>query len=267
MENKTTDEVNPSDLSEETVCELVEEGCIDELEAEKLEEQIWFKEIDTPNPSEKRTFKQHIVTVLSSKFDAFKTFISNSADEFMNKRTAFVKIDSVEKTQNNEIKLYFSHPKSRDGSTIMSPDSNTLGNIMELAEVQNPKNLEGSRLISKRDDGQFSTVKIPRNVSTFGKMRYKSYSVIKELYEKTRIASINGDSAYCVFMGSVLSAIPVLIGTITWDMPTLVSVILVTPFFIGTLILSIFALYGIKRVAMGLLGTLLRGEMKEKIAR
>jgi hypothetical protein len=138
---------------------------------------------------------------------------------------------------------------------------------MELAAVQNPKNLEGGRLISKRDDGQFLTVEIPRNVSTFGKMRYKSYSAIKELYEKTRIASINTDLAFWVSVACWLLFTPVLTLTIWRDVSTLVSNILMTPFFIGTSLLSIFALYGIKRVAIGLLGILLRGNMKEKIAR
>jgi hypothetical protein len=138
---------------------------------------------------------------------------------------------------------------------------------MELAGVKNPKNLEGGLLISKRDDGQFLTVEIPRNVSTFGKMRYKSYGAIKELYEKTRIASINTDSVLYVLFCWLPTVLSLLLAVMVRNDSTLVSNILIMPFFICTSLLSIFALYAIKRVAIGLLGILLRGETKEKIAR
>lgn len=267
MEDNTTVEVNPSELSEETVNELVEEGSIDESDAEKFEEQIWFDEIDKPNPSSERTLKEHIWMIMSSTFDTFVTFASKRADAVANKKTAFVKIESVERTENDEIKLHLSHPRDGDGSIRVSPDSDTLGNIMELAQVENPKNLEGGRLVSKRDDGRCSTVEIPRNLSTFGRTRYKSYGAIKELRERTKVESINADSAYLVAMGFIASFIPLMIGVMIRDASTLVSNIFVTPFLIITLLVSVFTLYGMKRIAMAILGALVKGDMKEKIAR
>jgi polyhydroxyalkanoate synthesis regulator phasin len=181
QENTTTQkiEVNPSNLSEEVVQELIKEGAFDKEEAKEYGDEVWLNEIDIKSPT-KKTLK----TILSDKL--------NNCIKTAKTRTAYAKIQNVSRSEKDDVEIQLTHPQTRSGKIWLDPDSQKLANIMALKNVQNPKQLEGHKLI-KPDGHAARHAQIPTNLSPYGQTKYKTAGLLRQFNKKIKIKNPNRD--------------------------------------------------------------------------
>lgn len=251
VEDEDTVEVDPNELSDEIVEGLVEEGAFEEEEAEKYGDKVWFEEVDTPEPTKKEGFLEKVARSSSKKYKSWK------------KRSAFIKLKSVVRTDDDRIRINLFHHEHGERTVVFSPESSVLGNIMALAGVSNPKDLEGGRLLMTEGAFNHPDIVVPNNLSTYGQMKYKSYSYVKHIQEKTEVRKLNDDFIFGSIIVTLISWMPALIAPLVIDYSTILASALTLPAIILTSAIGIMGLYYFFRFILFIFSGILRGESSE----
>jgi len=222
MKKEITD-IDPNEHSNEVQESLVKEGVFEEEKAKEYADSVWFEEADTGESTKKgivsclRSMARHkgIVSYLRSmardgKEDG-KEVISRLRWFFSDYKTVFANIESVERTDNDKVKLHIGHERLGTKTSKLYPPSNKLANLLEWKGVDNPFELEGSRIPILRKSLYMSptNILIPHNVSTSGLLRFFLYNGVEEVRVKTRMSGYgdNLETTDLVFLiGSATSA-------------------------------------------------------------
>lgn len=221
MNDQETIEINPNELSQDVVDELVNENIMDEDQATDIGDEIWMKELADEKP-DKSSSLEYIKSLLSWNFNLMNSFglglkskivsfatgikhyISNKA-KIIDQRTVFADVVSVEPKKNKMNKI-FGDDRKPSNKIILELENNhidrfeveldlkstELSNIMAYKSVDNPKQLEGEKLILSQESfksGRYNkpSILIPHNVSKSGKIRFKLYSLSREIFKKSRV--------------------------------------------------------------------------------
>lgn len=259
MSSQDTIEVDPDKLSQDVVDELVEQNIMDEEEAENTGDEIWLNEVSEKNPDKvgiieytrlwcSKTikfgskFKEEMIKI-GYKLD---NSIKNKVNNLRKNQTIFAEVISVTPNQgSNEVCLKLSHNETGQFNITLDPKSKEMSNLLEYKSIENPKDLEGEKLIlSNSFDVSFrkTQIVIPHNVSISGKIRFKLYSFSQELFEKTRFPSLYLESVdSLMFAHTVMFTLSGLVFTV--GEPMLSGSILST--FIGSILMTPFVLWSI----------------------
>ena len=256
MEEESTIEIEPDKLSEKVVDGLVEEGAIEEEEAGEFGDRVWFEESEFSEPVRKDSFLERCSDIASKHYDAFTDTLSTVRNE----RTVFLSIDSVERTDDDNVRFHVSNESVGERSFDVSSDSGLLANLLFLSGVDNPRNLEGHRIMFEKT--RHSTeVLVPENVSLFGRSRYRLYSGVEEIREKTDINRLDGEFALSMCLITPLCAIPASIVRPFIDYSMVLSVALVLPLLVSCAVLGSMAMYGVFRFVLLLISWMSESEM------
>lgn len=171
VQKSDTFEIEPSELSDKTIEGLVEDAGFDLEDAQKYGDEKWFENLETPEPTKKETITEKI----SEKYSSWR------------KRSVFIEIKSVVRTEDDRIRLNLFHHKEGKRKVTFSPDSSVLGNIMSIADVHNPKELEGKQLLMTEGSSYIPAIVVPKNLSTYGRKKYKSYCLIEHIKDKFKM--------------------------------------------------------------------------------
>lgn len=187
MKEEITVEVDPNELSNEVQESLVKEGVLEEEKAKDYGDSVWFEEIDISGCTRKG-----IVGYLEQRMRDFKQLVSSLYWLFTDYKTVLGDIESVERTDNDKVKLCIVHERLGTKTATLHPDSNKIANLVEWKGFDNPLELKGSRVpvIRESFNNSYTIILIPHNVSTLGCLRFSLYSGIEEVRVKTRISSI-----------------------------------------------------------------------------
>lgn len=214
MTEKTIEKDSADKLSRDVAKELSNEYNIEEDEAEEIGEIAWLNESGNVEPNKKKITDKISNFISRGKFEVNEILSLISSKTYQSK-CIFVTISSVKRSDiDNKVKISLSHPNIVPGFIKLEPKSVELANLLEYKSVDNPKNLEGEKLIidpSKISRNQKSVL-VPNNVSKTGKLRFKSYATLRNVMEKIRIHTKSGLLNYFSklnrYIGSVLWFIP-----------------------------------------------------------
>ena len=251
VEDEGTVEVDPNELSDKIVEGLVEEGAFEKKEAEKYGDSVWFEEVETSEPTKKEGLLEKVAKSSSEKYKSWK------------KKSAFIKLKSVVRTDDDRIRINLFHQEHGERTVVFSPESAVLADIMALAGVNNPKDLEGGRLLMTEGLFDDPELVVPKNLSTYGQMRYKSYSYLKHIQEKTEFETFHGDFAFNFVIIALISWMPALIAPLAMDYSTILASAMILPAVILTFGLGIILLYNFFRFALFVASGTLQGESSE----
>lgn len=199
MAEEHTLEVNPEELSDKVLKELINESNIDREEAEKFADEAQLDEMDFVEPDKKNIFesiKDNITFGFGMLSSLYKWFCN---------RTARPKIVNVTPKGDNKVVLNVHHPKINKCELSFEKDDVEIANLMEYHNVNNPKNLEGKRILIEdisdlNFDKRHSDTRgvysynntnpchlflIPNNTSMLGKLRYRLFSSVQDFRSKT----------------------------------------------------------------------------------
>lgn len=239
MSNQETIEIDPDELSKDVVDELVENDIMDEQQAKDIGEEVWLDEMADGNP-DKSSSLEYLGSLLSWNFDLVKKFgifLKNKSvsfgngtknyiynkTEIVNKRTVFADVVSVKPVkkdqtdefgnrnkEENKVVIKLEHNEIDTFEVKIKPKSSELSNIMAYKSVDNPRELEGEKLLLARESFGPSrynnpSILIPHNVSTSGKIRFKLYSMSREVFKKTRVHSFYQDPADDILFAYMVS--------------------------------------------------------------
>lgn len=210
MEDERTVEIDPNELSQDVVDELVDDNVMDEEQATKKGDSVWMNEVTDKNPK-KVGLVQYLKSLpiygqnlFLSKYKIIKNktirfcgyvddYTGNKIKYLKNKKTVFAEVKSVEPNKmNDSISVEFEHGRIHNFTVNFDPQSTVFSNILEYKSINNPEDLEGKKLPILResfDKKERNGIIIPHNVSKSGKIRFKIYSIFIELREKSRISA------------------------------------------------------------------------------
>jgi len=264
MSQSSTVEVDPSELSGEVVEGLVEDGVLDEETAEEYGDNVWFEEVDTGEPS-----KTGVVSYMKERFRNGKELASWLRWLVSDYKTVLADIESVERTDNDRVKLQVRHGRIGRKTVTLHPDSTKMANILEWKGVDNPLELEGSSIPILRDsfDDMYNYVLIPHNVSASGRLRFFLYNGVEDIREKTKVSRIFEDLEG-FFMGSVIG---VIVGLIFMFLAAIVKNLgfellawfLTLPLLLSLTGIGLLAFYGLFRAFLSVLSEVLDSEYIE----
>lgn len=185
---------------------------------------------------------------------------------FSDYTTVFANIESVERTDDDNVKLYISHERLGTKTSKLYPPSNKLANLLEWKGVDNPFELEGSRVpvIRKSFYKHYTNILIPHNVSTSGLVRFFLYNGVEEVRVKTRMSGYgdNLETTDLVFlMGSATSAASLILLLLGF----ILGMELLSPILILTLILVTPIFYWLLRFFLYTLSRVLHSDYFKKI--
>lgn len=250
-EDTSTIEVDPDELSEQVVEDLVEEGAFTREDAEECGDDVWFEEIETPDPTKRESVYNKVSARVRGSYSSWRD------------RSAFINIESVERTDSDRVQLNMFHPNHGEKTLVLSVNSSSLGNLMALAGVDNPKELEGGRVVMIEGSWNRPELVIPENLSFYGRSKYKTYAGISHIQEKTHIKRLDEDSMFEFAMVTLFSWIPALVGALVADFSVILGGIIMLPALILTILFTALIVYGIVRFILFILGALLSGEVSE----
>lgn len=200
MTEEITVEVDPSELSDEVVKGLVEDGFLMRRWPRSTGIMFGLRKLIRV-----RRVRRGSVSYMKEKFRNGKELASWLRWLFSDYKTVLVDIESVERTDNDRVKLQIRHGRIGRKTVTLYPDSTKMANILEWKGVDNPLELEGSRIPILRDsfDDLYNYILIPHNVSASGRLRFLLYNGVEEIREKTKVSRIYEDPEGFV-MGSVI---------------------------------------------------------------
>ena len=250
-EDTSTIEVDPDELSDQVVESLVEEGAFTPEEAENHGDEIWFEEVETPEPTKQEGVYDKVSTTVTEAYGSWRD------------RTAFIDIESVEKTNSGRIRLNLFHPDHGEKTLVLSVNSSTLGNLMALAGIDNPKQLENGRVVM--NEGRFDRPQlvVPNNLSSYGRTKYKMYSLVSQIQEKTNIKSLDEDSTLGFTLLTLIFWIPACLGALVAEISIVLGGIMILPALLLTALFLILSAYGLMRAILVMTSSLLDKEVTE----
>ena len=260
MGETETLEVEAEELSDEVIESLVEEGGINRNTAEELGDEVWFKEVDVAEPN-----KTSAGTYLEDRYNGFKSICSETWDLFSNYKTTYGEIKSVERSSKEHVRIFFKHERIGRRSVKFDKDSVKLANLMEYHGVENPKDLEGYKVLleSQKLRKGYSRLIVPHNVSFTGKLRFKMYSIVQELRAKTMSKTIYEDLGNGIDLMMALS-IPALMlgmfGILVYSVSPLVGSLIASPSILWIVSFVSLILYGLVRVILLVPEVILRSD-------
>lgn len=207
MSKQETIEVDPSELSDEILEDLVDEANISQEEAEEFADEAQLEQMDFDNPN-----KENAIESIRKKS---KSSYSKLQDIYslLSSKNARPIITEVEPTNSNDVILHIKHSRLKDHSIRFSEGDTRMANLMEYHGVSSPADLENKRLVldeikavEREDTGFHSyspTYLIPNNVSILGQARYKLFSITQDVRSKTNI-SVDGDPVSVLLFGSIV---------------------------------------------------------------
>lgn len=231
-ENTDSIEIDPEELSDQVVQDLVDEGALDKEDAEKYGDEVWFEEVDVPEP----TKKEGLNSIISSKLKGLYTT--------WRERSAFFHIESVERTYDDRVRLNLFHSKHKERSVVLGLESTTLVNLMALAKVDNPKDLEGGRVVMTENTWSKPELTIPNNLSSYGRIKYKMYSAITHIREKTKIKSLGEGEVFGVQIVTAVSWFIATLGSTFINISPTLAGVLILPALVTTSVCFLLLLYG-----------------------
>lgn len=257
MTQEETIEVDPEELSDEVLKDLVQESGIDKEKAEEFADKAQFEEMEYQDPNKKNVFESFKIKS-NFGFKKLKSLYQSICD-----KNARPFISEVEPNGNDTIIFHVEHPRLSKHKIRFSKDDVEIANLMDYHRVDNPIDLEGKRLVldeisvlknnnSRRHSVHYNepTFLIPNNVSILGKLRYGAFSFMQDLRSKTKFW-VKSDPVDAVMLGTVgyliLLMCTLLIGAfggwlVDIDVaPRVVASILITPFLL-TILLGILLL-------------------------
>lgn len=257
-------EVDASELSDGVMKDLVEEGGLDEEEAEELGEEVWFEEVDVGEPN-----KTGVLSYLEARYQNGVEIAGLIKRLFVDWKTTRAEVESVERSYSDDLRISVSHERIRGvDSFVLDPDSDVLANLMLYKNVSNPKDLEGCKLLVLPDsfDSRSVTVVVPHNVSVTGQLRFKMYSLVQEVREKTYSSFISNSekgSADALLGMTMFSAFVSIFGAIVRSVSEVIGNLLMLPLAICLSILLFVVVYGLTRVVLWGLMALFRSDFEE----
>jgi polyhydroxyalkanoate synthesis regulator phasin len=203
MSKSSTIEVDSNELSDDIMEDLVNDGVLDEEEAQEYADDVWFEEMSTPEPVRKISFSEKTQNAVEEYKRRFVITV-------LSRKSAFARVDSVSRNNNDNVEVVFS-TDDRESVLSFDTDSSLLGSMLEYKGLNNPKSLEGEKFVLK-ESSHNSYVVIPCNVSSFGKLRYRFFCLVEGARRPTRIEEFRYDllasmyvySILCIFVGTVL---------------------------------------------------------------
>lgn len=243
INDNDTIKIDPSDLSDEVVGDLIEEGAFDKEDAKKYGDRVWFEQVETPRPTKKEGLAEKVYGSISEAYRSWE------------RQSPFVDLESVVRTEDDGVQINMFHHEIGERKATFSSDSSILGNIMALADVDNPKELEGGQLVVEKKGSECPVVAVPNNLSVYGQVKYKIYSFAKHVLSKTKIESINEDNVFGLCMVSMFCLIPAAMSPLLG--------ILILPALITSLLLGFLVLYGLFRFTMYSLSAVSSTEVSE----
>lgn len=234
MNDQETIEIEASKLSQDVVDELVDEDIMDKEQAQNLGDKIWMEEVADQKPN-KASSLEYIKSLLSWNIDlmsrftigsksrlidfgsGIKSYISNKKS-IIGQRTVFADVVSVEpkKNKQNLDKVIIELENNEIGRFEVEIDlkSTGLSNIMAYKSVDNPKQLEGEKLLISREsftssmyNNNETSILIPHNVSKSGKIRFKLYSLSREVFKKSRVKGLYQGSVEELLFAYIITGI------------------------------------------------------------
>lgn len=233
MNDQETIEIEASKLSQDVVDELVDENIMDKEQAQNLGDEIWMGEVADQKPN-KASSLEYIKSLLSWNVDlmsrftigsksrlihfgsGIKSYISNKKS-IIGQRTVFADVVSVEpkKNKQNLDKVIIELENNEIDRFEVGIDlkSTELSNIMAYKSVDNPKQLEGEKLLISRESFTSSmydneaSILIPHNVSKTGKIRFKLYSLSREVFKKSRVKGLYQGSVDDLLFAYIITGI------------------------------------------------------------
>lgn len=257
-------EVDPDELSDEVIEDLVEEGGLEKKEAESLGDEVWFEEVDTGEPS-----KTGAVSYVKGRFNLGKESASDLRTLFSDYKTILADIESVERTDRDRVEIKIRHGRIGTETVTFSPGSTELANILEWRGVSNPRELEGLSIPILREsfDSRYTHVLIPHNVSSTGRLRFSLYNGIEEIREKTKISKVHKDPDDFIF-GSGIALIITLFLTIPAIIVQaagleLLASLLTLPLVLNCVAIGFLIFYGLFRGSLRVLSGVFDSDYKE----
>lgn len=172
------------ELSEETVEELTDIGAIPEDEADEYTDRIQLTEMNVGTPS-KTPFGESVKNFIEQKSDRL-----HSAIEFFQRETVYAEIYNVINNDNGNVAFKLDHKHVRKAAWyIISSDSTALANLLDYTNTDTPHDLDGKRIPLQdhhSDDKAEPRLLIPKNVSTTGKLRFKTTQFLQNLRAKLK---------------------------------------------------------------------------------
>lgn len=251
MNDQETVEIEASKLSQDVVDELVDENIMDKEQAQNLGDEIWMREVADQKPN-KASSLEYIKSLLSWNVDlmsrfsigsksrvirfgsGIKSYISNKK-LIISQRTVFADVVSVEPKKNKQEKLFDRNQKQNSNKVVIELENNDidsfeveidlksteLSNIMAYKSVDNPKQLEGEKLLLSRESFGSNpynkpSILIPHNVSKSGKIRFKLYSLSREVFKKSRVKGLylgQGDDLLFAYIMTGIASVFLFAGT------------------------------------------------------
>lgn len=248
-----TVKIDPSELSDKVVEDLIEEGAFDHGDAEEYGDRVWFERVKTPEPTKKEGLSEKVSNSVSEIYGSWK------------QRSAFINLKSVARTEDDRVRINMFNHELGESKATFSPNSSVLGNIMALADVDNPKELEGGRLVVEKNGSDHPVIAVPTNLSIYGRLKYKIYSCARYILTKTNINTVTDDNVFGLFMATMFSMIPAIfmIVPMSDNFLGLVSLILSIPFMICLTLSGFVVSYGLFRVTMYLLSSVSSTEVSK----
>lgn len=251
MSEDKTVEVDPSELSEEVVEGLVDEGALDEETAEEYGDEVWFEEVETPEPTKREGISDQVSDAVNRCYSEWKG------------RSAFMSIESVERTKNDKVRLHLFHPEEGSRTVVLSLSSSVLGNLLALAKVDNPKELEGGRIMMSEGSFNRPNLVVPSNLSLYGRVRYKAYSMINQVLEKTLVERFDEDFVFGSLILTLISWLPALVAPLLVDFSTVLASLFVLPAVVLTTFFVLMFGYGVFRGVCYIVASVLKGDVTE----
>lgn len=189
MEDKDSVEIDPEKLSDDVADELVEEDIIDKEEADVVSNEVWLEQINKKDPNE-----VSFIDSLKLKFGDIQESINNFTQDKIqyieNYKTIYADVISVNPDKESEkVTIKLRHSAIGVFDIDIDPKSTNFSNLIEYYSVNNPKDLENKKLVVTNksfESEHINSIVIPKNVSTSGKIRFKMYSICREVLRKTR---------------------------------------------------------------------------------
>lgn len=257
MSQSSTVEVDADRLSDEVMKDLVDEGLLDEEKAEEYADNLWLEEVDSPDPVRRVSLSEKARNVVEEYERKF-------VDVVLNRPSAFVSVDSVSRDSKDDIEIIFDTDYG-ERVRCFDTDSELLGSMLEYKNIDNPKSLEGERFVAKGDSPILDIV-IPCNVSSFGKLRYRVFSLVEGARRPTQIGQFWEDVLILMF-GYSIFIMPISAYLLDLDSNS-TSVLLesaITLFgYSGVICFLISVSYLILQVSLPALREKLRGDFKTK---
>lgn len=264
MEDKDSVEIDPEKLSDDVADELVEEDIIDKEEADVVSNEVWLEQINKKDPNE-----ISFIDALKLKFGDIKESINNFTQDKIqyleNYKTIYADVISVNPHKESEkVTIKLRHSAIGVFNIDLDPKSTNFSNLIEYYSVNNPKDLGNKKLVVTNksfESEHINSIVIPKNVSTSGKIRFKMYSICREVLRKTRnnrlYNSSTGDIIVMYAITGFMSFFSLLFALTILTVGTILSIIigffLMIPSYVWFTIMTIHIIYLIVRSVSSIL--------------